>query len=159
MKSLAFLTLIFMALLYGCSSGNQNAEEGVSANTEATEEIPKGAVAYVDLNDPLDQAMVSEGKAIFDAQCSKCHYLDTATLTGPGWAGITNRREPDWIMNMILNVDLMLEVDSLAHSLLQEAQVEMPDQRLTVERSRSVLEFMRQNDLDKTGAKDKGATE
>jgi len=35
----------------------------------------------------------------------------------------------------------------------------MPDQYLSVDRARAVLEFMRQNDLDQVGVKDEGVKE
>jgi len=57
---------------------------------------------------------------------------------------------------MILNANTMVKVDSVAHSLLEEIGVQMPDQRLTVGQARSILEFMRLNDLERIGMKDQG---
>ena len=146
------LFLVFIS----CSSGQNKGDETSGTNLNNTDTIAKGAIVYVEVNDPLEDRLILEGKAIFDAQCSNCHYLDTATLNGPGWAGISNRRDPNWIMNMILNVDMMNEVDSVAHTLLKNSTMQMPDQGLSVDKARAILEFMRKNDLDQTSRKDEG---
>jgi hypothetical protein len=57
---------------------------------------------------------------------------------------------------MILNVNVMLEQDSIAHQLLAENETVMPSQYLAIDDARSVLEFMRSNDLKMTGEEDKG---
>ena len=49
-------------------------------------------------------------------------------------------------MNMITNVDMMLEKDPEAQRLLEECLVRMPNQNLTKDEARQVLEFMRKND-------------
>ena len=50
---------------------------------------------------------------------------------------------------MITNVDIMLEQDPEAQRLLEECIVRMPNQNLTLDEARSVLEFMRSNDGEK----------
>jgi hypothetical protein len=68
---------------------------------------------------------------------------------GPGWKGVTQRRKPEWIMNMVTNVDMMLEKDPQAQRLLEECLVRMPNQNLTKDEARKVLEFQRSNDGEK----------
>ena len=82
-------------------------------------------------------------------KCQSCHKLTDEKLVGPGWQGVTKRRAPNWIMNMITNVDMMLESDPEAQRLLEECLVRMPNQNLNKEESRKVLEFMRKNDGEK----------
>jgi DNA recombination-dependent growth factor C len=67
-------------------------------------------------------------------------------VVGPGWKGITEKRKPEWIMNMTLNIDVMLEEDAEARELLKECLVRMPNQNLSNEDARDVLEFMYAND-------------
>ena len=52
-------------------------------------------------------------------------------------------------MNMITNVDMMLESDPEAQKLLEQCLVRMPNQNITKEDSRHILEFMRSNDGEK----------
>ncbi|MCB9179856.1 MAG: cytochrome c [Flavobacteriales bacterium] len=91
----------------------------------------------------LDQGMVERGNAIYDVKCQACHSTGPNRVVGPGWKGITERRQPDWIMNMILNIDVMLETDPEAQKGLEECLVRMPNQGLSKEEGREVLEFMR----------------
>ena len=92
---------------------------------------------------------MTEGKSIYDLKCQSCHKLTDEKLVGPGWKGVTQRRKPEWILNMITNVDMMLEQDPQAQKLLEECLVRMPNQNLTKEEARKVLEFQRNNDGEK----------
>ena len=103
----------------------------------------------VELTHPLNAAWVTEGKNIYDVKCQACHKLTDEKLVGPGWKGVTQRRKPEWIINMITNVDMMLEKDPEAQKLLEECLVRMPNQNLTKEEARKVLEFQRSNDGEK----------
>lgn len=103
----------------------------------------------ITLGTPLDQAMVTTGKGIYDVKCVSCHKLTEEKLVGPGWKGVTKRRQPLWIMNMITNVDMMLESDPEAQKLLELCMVRMPNQNLTKDDARKVIEFMRSNDGEK----------
>ncbi|MGB3153737.1 MAG: c-type cytochrome [Chitinophagaceae bacterium] len=100
----------------------------------------------ITLGTPLDQAMVSIGKSTYELKCQSCHRLTEEKLVGPGWKGVTQRREPLWIMNMITNVDMMLASDPEAQKLLELCLVRMPNQNLVMEDARKLLEFMRSND-------------
>lgn len=107
------------------------------------------AVSTVELTHPLNKDWVAAGQSIYDAKCSACHKLSTEKLVGPGWTGVTTRREPSWIINMITNVEMMLEKDPEAQKLLEQCLVRMPNQNVTQEDARKVLEFMRKNDGEK----------
>src|SRR6476661_3894456 len=58
----------------------------------------------VQITHPLNAQWVSEGKGIYDLKCQACHKLTDEKLVGPGWKGVTQRRKPEWILNMITNV-------------------------------------------------------
>ena len=103
----------------------------------------------VEITSPLNAQWVSEGKSIYDVKCQSCHKLTGEKLVGPGWLGVSKKRKHEWIMNMVTNVDMMLETDPEAQRLLEECLVRMPNQNLTKDESRRVLEFMRHNDGEK----------
>ena len=86
--------------------------------------------------------MVASGKAIYEMKCQACHKLSDKRVVGPGWKGLTEKRKPEWIMNMVMNVEEMLKEDPTAKDLLKQCLVRMPNQNLTEQDSRDVLEFM-----------------
>ncbi|RPE08021.1 cytochrome c [Chitinophaga lutea] len=109
---------------------------------------PKGIGKFrdVQLTHPLDEAMVQKGKTVAELKCTSCHRLTEEKLVGPGWKGVTDRRTPEWIMNFITNVDEMLNKDADAQAMLEVCMVRMPNQNLSDEDARAVLEFLRKND-------------
>jgi mono/diheme cytochrome c family protein len=108
-----------------------------------------GEVKNVTLNTPLEQERIGRGKAIYEMKCQACHRLDDQRVVGPGWKDITKRRKPEWIMNMIINVDVMLDQDPEAQKLLELCLMRMPNQNVSVGDARDILEFIRQNDGEK----------
>jgi mono/diheme cytochrome c family protein len=108
-----------------------------------------GQVKEVTLNTPLEQERIPRGKAIYEMKCQACHRLDDQRVVGPGWKDVTKRRKPEWIMNMVTNVDVMLEKDAEAQKLLELCLTRMPNQNVSIGDARDVLEFMRQNDGEK----------
>jgi cytochrome c551/c552 len=109
-------------------------------------EIKEGDIT---VTNPLNSEWVTGGKSIYELKCQSCHRLTADRLVGPGWKDVTKRRKPVWIMNMATNVDMMLETDAEAQKLLEQCMVRMPNQNLSKEDARKVLEFMRSNDGEK----------
>lgn len=94
----------------------------------------------------LDEAMASAGETAANVKCTSCHKLSDERLVGPGWKGVTERRTPHWIMNFITNPDPMIDKDPELQAQLELCLVRMPNQSLTDEEARNMLEFMRKND-------------
>lgn len=67
-------------------------------------------------------------------------------MVGPGWKGVTERRTPEWIMNFSTNPDPMIDKDPELQAQLELCLVRMPNQALTDDEARHILEYMRQND-------------
>ena len=111
-----------------------------------------GEITTVNLNNPLNAEMVARGKAVYEMKCSACHKLTDQRVVGPGWAGVTDKRKPEWIMNMITNVEIMLEKDPVAQELLKECLTRMPNQNLSIGDARDVLEYMYANDGKEVGS-------
>ena len=102
-----------------------------------------GPISNVDLSLDIDQVLATSGKEIYDLKCTACHKA-TEKFIGPAPAGIMERRNPTWIMNMILNPDEMTLNDPLARELLIEYNgAPMANQSLTEEEARAILEYFR----------------
>ena len=149
---LFLLTLFCIACGGGKSHESASTNENTSSASESKQSEQHGTEVKpgdVQLTSPLNAQWVSDGKATYDVKCQACHKLSDERIVGPGWKGVTKRREPHWIMNMITNVDMMLEKDPEAQKLLEQCLVRMPNQNLTSDQARHVLEFMRSNDGEK----------
>ncbi len=151
-QTIAFLTAT--ALLGGCGS-KKDADEAAK-NSPTPSELVAGQPAFhgpeikkVDLTTPLNAQWVEGGLAIYNTKCMPCHRLTGDKLVGPGWTGVTKRRTPVWIMNMICNTDMMLAQDAEAQKQLEMCLIRMPNQNVAVEDARKILEFMRSNDGEK----------
>jgi cytochrome c551/c552 len=151
-KILTIFTLVF--ILNSCSQtgdnqGNQNSSsETQSMIDQAKEASPDGVGKFknVELPVALDITMADAGQIIYDVKCAACHKLNEEKLVGPGWKGVTTRRRPAWIMNFATNTEEMLDKDPAAQAQLEICLVRMPNQSLTDDDARNVLEFMRKND-------------
>lgn len=133
----------------GQDSAGTNTTTDNGAATDASNPAGVGKFTSVELTHPLDQKMVESGQKVYDVKCSSCHKLTDEKLVGPGWKGVTTRRKPEWIMNFSTNTEEMLNKDATAMSMLEVCLVRMPNQNLSDEDARAVLEFMRNNDGDK----------
>ena len=144
-------TFVFLS---SCGDSGEKKAEGTETTTTTTEGAssegsdPKGIGKFknVELTHPLDETMVAGGKSVFEVKCSSCHKLTGEKLVGPGFAQVTDRRTPEWIMNFVTNTDEMIEKDTAAQRLLEQCLVRMPNQSLSDQDARHVLEYLRKND-------------
>jgi cytochrome c551/c552 len=147
-----FLVIIaLMSLTYSCSNSSSEKKESSSGDQAAPVDAgssPEGVgkFKHIDLAATLDKKMADGGKSIYDMKCSGCHKLTGEKLVGPGWKGVTQRRKPEWIMNFVTNTEEMLNKDTSAQAMLEICMVKMPNQNLSDEDARKMLEFMREND-------------
>lgn len=154
MKQLLFLFALLT--FFACGGGKTTDEK--SDSTAEKKESPakpeydpnrgegKWTADNVNVGATLDPALAEEGEKIYQVKCASCHKLTKERLVGPGWAGVTERRRPEWIMNFITNPDPMISKDPAVQAQLEICLVRMPNQNLTDQEARALLEFMRKND-------------
>lgn len=99
---------------------------------------------------PLDQAMARRGREVFEQKCSACHKFDERYV-GPPLGGVTQRRTPEWIMNMILAPQKMTAENEEARKLLGEYMTQMTYQNVSEADARAILEFFREHDASPAG--------
>ena len=149
MKLKVVVFAIIAAVITSCG-GEGKKEEKVSAPVEEQKTVVEtdpmkdkgvGPITSITLGE-IDQKMADEGKAVFLAKCSACHKI-SKRVVGPALAGITERRTPEWIMNMILNPERMVVENAAAKKLLEEYLAPMANQNLTETEARQILEYFR----------------
>ncbi|HLV41659.1 MAG TPA: cytochrome c [Brumimicrobium sp.] len=133
-----------------------NPNSGASASNDAdeAEEVPAsqrvdlvnkgvGPVKNVTIPDEIDQKLADRGQEVYEKNCTACHKIDKK-FVGPAPKGILERRTPEWVMNMIINPDKMVQEDPLARDLLIEFNGSpMSNQGISEDDSRAILEYIR----------------
>ncbi len=152
MKKLFILSAMSLVLA-SCGGSSEQAQTTTTEQPAATADVstydPKrgeGKFSQIDLPAALDQEMAKDGETVYGVKCSSCHKTTEEKLVGPGWKGVTSRRAPEWIMNFITNPDPMIDKDPEVQAQLEICLVRMPNQGLTDDEARHILEFMRKND-------------
>jgi len=131
------------------SKPQEKKTETNSASGEAGDDLSNkgiGPIKSMDLPDNIDSEMATHGASIFKNMCSACHKMDKK-FVGPQLAGVSERRSPEWIMNMILNPEQMIKEDPIAKRLLIESNMAvMANQGLEEDEARALVEYFRQYD-------------
>jgi mono/diheme cytochrome c family protein len=133
-------------LLASCSSKpDDGTTEGSPSFMEAQQEKKTyGKVQKVDVGATIDASMATAGKEVFEVKCTACHKYDERYV-GPPLGSVATRRPPEYIMNMILDTETMIENDDTVKCLLQEYLMKMPNQSVDEKDARAVLEHLRQH--------------
>ena len=121
------------------SAKTENSEN--KGNYKYPDDNGVGPIKNVDVG-KIDPRLVAKGKKIFNMKCVACHKLDSR-LVGPPLRDITKKNTPVFIMNYLLNTTEMQKKDPILKKLVDEYKVIMPDQQLTKNDARSVLEYFR----------------
>lgn len=158
--------LLFSLVLVSCGGKEEKKKEGFSVEREktttekpaettpATSAVPAserinlddkgvGPIKSVTLDAAIDQALAKKGEETYNQMCLACHKVGKKFI-GPAPNGVLKRRSPEWVMNMILNPDVMVKEDPLAKELMAEFNgAPMSNQGLNEEQARSILEYFR----------------
>ena len=144
------LSVLVLSLALFVSCGDKSKKD-TPVKPEVKEEVTEvdpmknkgiGPITSVTLGDEIDQDLAKQGAEVYVKMCSACHKPEKRFI-GPAPKGIMERRSPEWIMNMILNPDEMVQKDPIARALLAEYLSPMANQNLTEEQARAVLEYFR----------------
>ena len=151
MKTKVFYVIALMGFgVVSCSgSNNEGQANGEAEKVEEVQYNPSVGVGdFMDfkIEEGLNSEMAIKGKELYDSKCASCHSLKNDVIVGPGWSGVTERRQLGWLMNMMTNTTEMLEKDPELKKQIEKYKVQMPELSTTDEDARAILEYMRQND-------------
>lgn len=124
------------------ATGGKAPAEGAGELTPFQQEHGIGPVTEPVVLGAVDEALAETGEQVFTAKCTACHKIEERYV-GPALAGVTERRSAAYIMNMILNPQEMYERHPVAKGLLAEYLTYMPNQGLTRDEARAVVEYLR----------------
>ena len=138
-----FMILFTTLVLMSCSG--EGAEQDASKSFMEAQQPKKtyGKIQHVDVGANIDATMSAAGKEIFDMKCTACHKYDERYV-GPALGKVTERRPPEYVMNMILDTETMIANDDTVKCLLQDYLMKMPNQSVDEKDARNVLEHLRE---------------
>lgn len=162
-KSTLMLSTLFLVAACGNSEkeekqqitiGTQTTRQAPAAETKSTREIVDfsnkgiGPIKSIVISEDIDPALAEKGKAVFNNMCVACHKIDRRFI-GPQVKGVTKLRAPEWIMNMIMNPEEMIQKDPIAKQMLVEFNMAvMANQNISEPDARAILEYFRQIDQE-----------
>ncbi|MFK5856139.1 MAG: cytochrome c [Bacteroidota bacterium] len=149
--NLFFISLLAMVSCGGNSSENSSTSEKNSnvkgANNDPAYDIGIGTIEVVTLGE-INVEQAAKGKELYKINCTACHKFKKRYV-GPAMLGVTQRRTPEWVMNMIINPELMLKENDAAKALFAEYLAPMANQNINENDARAIFEYLRQIDLNK----------
>ncbi len=154
-KTIVALTLSCSLALLACggrteapaSTGSDYTVDNPVSVPAASADAERGMGKFKDVEvGPLNAGMAATGESVYEVKCASCHKMTDEKLVGPGWKDVTVRHTPAWIMNFVTNTDEMLDKDPKAQAMLEICLVRMPNQNVSDDDARALLEFMRKND-------------
>jgi mono/diheme cytochrome c family protein len=145
----AFSVFIFIVGISSCTTKSEDStsqESSSASSSDTSNSMGVGPITSpVKIEAKINSSLAAQGKKLFEARCTACHKFETKYV-GPALNGVTKRRRPEWIMNMILNPSEMTQKDETAKALLAEHLTQMANQNLTKDEARAVYEYFRLND-------------
>ena len=163
-----YLLPLFVATLFMFSCGD--ADDAKKQAKEKTEEVTKkveekveevkeevkkevsntlsnvgiGSVKELKLEGEVNADLAKKGEELYASKgCTACHN-PTMKIVGPAPKGIFERRNPAWVMNMIMNPTEMVKEDADAKALLAEFNnVPMTDNKVSEDEARAIVEYFR----------------
>ncbi len=152
--ALAAWTVLALGLvLAGCGGGSGEAAPPPAPPTGAPAELSAFQLEHgigpitepVTLPAETDHELAEAGEAVFEQKCSACHKLEEKYI-GPALGNVLERRTPAFVMNMILNPQEMIDKHPVVKQLVAETMSFMPNQNVTRDEARAVLEYIRSQD-------------
>jgi len=105
-----------------------------------------GTVAAQQATVQVDAAVAKRGQSLFQNRgCVGCHSIGKGKRSGPDLAGVTQRRDLEWLRRWMKNPTPMFETDSIAKALLAEYNnTRMPNLRLKDDEVEALLQYIQQ---------------
>jgi nitrite reductase (NO-forming) len=101
---------------------------------------------------PTDPDAV-QGKLAFESKCLACHSMGQGHKMGPDLAGVTKRRNEDWLARWMKAPEQMLKTDPDAQAMLKQFNnIPMPNQNLSDAEVKQYLAFFRWFDSQPPGS-------
>ncbi len=151
-RFLSIVILVSCIVSYGSiTSAYAQADSTAAAAPAGAAAAPASGAGQAD-GIPTDEAIISQGSAIFKNNCSVCHAID-AQVVGPALKGINQRRPLPWLSSFIRNSQKVIQGgDEYAVNLYNQFnKTVMPSFDFSDDEIKSVLGYI-QSESNKVAA-------
>lgn len=148
----AFILIVLNATVWSCGDSADKPKatptkpaKGANPNGLSDFEMEHGIGPIKEtlkLNETIDAALAKKGEKTFEVKCYQCHRVDSK-LVGPPLHDVTLRRKPEYIVNMMMNPEGMIQKHPEAKKLFGQYLTPMANQNLTKDEALSILEYLR----------------
>ena len=148
MRAHPIVSLLLACTLVACGGAKPAPSGGSTGGAAASDLTPWqlehgiGPITAAIELEAIEQDEAEEGKVVFDQKCAACHKA-AERYVGPALGGVVGRRTPEFVMNMMLDPATMVRRHPETKKLFATFMLEMPNQGLTPEQAREVLEYLR----------------
>jgi mono/diheme cytochrome c family protein len=127
------ISLIFFSLTF--SSAQDDAATAEAAAEEAS--APEDGI-------PTDEAIVSAGEKLYQANCTQCHAINEVVI-GPALKNVHERRPKEWLIEWIRNSQKLIQSgDEYANQIYEEYnKTAMPAYPFSDEEITSILSYIK----------------
>lgn len=163
-RPITVAALVAMLALAGCGGQKPSGETATSSTPAADRSTaaPRDAaipdIAALDRGprageSPADHESAERGEKVFQNKgCSACHAFGVKK-SGPDLAGVSMRRTAAWMESQILHPEIMVKEDPTARQLFAQYMLQMPNQGLTPEQAKDVIEYLKHTDSKSSSEK------
>ena len=147
-------SLLLITLLAGCGERSGGGNAAASTSSGAAPAANSSGLTDYELKNGIgpittevvlgapDHELEEKGEKLFTQKCSACHKMNEKYV-GPPLGGIVQRVGPTFVMNMALNPEGMYTRHPEVKKLLGEYMTQMPNQQLSPEDARAIVEYLR----------------
>ncbi len=137
----------FIAMFVSCKGDKE--EKSGSEVGETKKEVIQAEQEKPKAPPPINEELADKGEELFKTKgCIACHTIGKGRLTGPDLAGVTQRRNLEWVEKWILHPEVMVENDPIAREMLATYLVKMPNQNVTLEEAKAIIMYLREEDSE-----------
>jgi mono/diheme cytochrome c family protein len=146
----ALCLAVMGAFVAGCGGGSQESTNATATSSPSASSTAGGATLPPGLDDgprasaePIDESKAEAGEKLFQTKgCSACHGFGKR-VSCPDLLPVPAQRTSKWMASQILHPDIMTKQDPIARQLFAEFTMQMPNQGLTEDEARAVIEFLK----------------
>ncbi len=108
----------------------------------------------------LNIVYAQTGEELYSTKCAGCHTIGGGDLAGPDLLGVTERRDTEWLVRVIVEPDkLAAENDPIQKELIATYGFQMPNLGVTEEEALKIIEYLKQFSAPSEPSKPQGTPE